>query len=33
MPAEVIITTGERTLLGYLLKPLSNRFALSFKEE
>jgi protease secretion system membrane fusion protein len=33
MPADVVITTGERTLLGYLLKPLTNRIAVSFKEE
>jgi len=33
MPADVIITTGERTLLGYLLKPLTGRMATSFKEQ
>lgn len=33
MPAEVIITTGERTLLSYLLKPLVSRVAVSLKEE
>ena len=33
MPAEVIIKTGERTLLTYLLKPLLKRMAASLKEE
>lgn len=33
MPAEVIILTGERTLLGYLLHPLTRRVAASLKEE
>lgn len=33
MPAEVIIRTGERTLLTYLLHPLSKRLAASMKEE
>lgn len=33
MPADVVITTGERTLLGYLLKPLTGRIAVSFKEQ
>jgi len=33
MPADIVITTGERTMLGYLLKPLTSRFALSFKEQ
>lgn len=33
MPAEIVITTGERTLLGYLLKPLTGRIAVSFKEQ
>ena len=32
MPAEVIIKTGERTLLEYLLQPLTDSFARSFKE-
>jgi HlyD family type I secretion membrane fusion protein len=33
MPADVIIRTGERTLLEYLCKPLLDRFARSLKEE
>ena len=32
MPAEVLIKTGERTLLDYLLRPLLDAFARSFKE-
>lgn len=33
MPVEVIIKTGERTLLQYLLQPLTKRFAGAMKEE
>lgn len=33
MPAEVIIKTGERSLLTYLLNPLTKRLAASMKEE
>ena len=33
MPAEVIIKTGERSLLTYLLSPLMRRVAASLKEE
>lgn len=33
MPAQVIIKTGERTLLTYLLHPLLKRMAASLKEE
>lgn len=33
MPAEVLIKTGERTLLNYFIKPFSNMFARSFNEE
>lgn len=33
MPAEVIIKTGERSLLTYLLHPLVKRIAASMKEE
>jgi epimerase transport system membrane fusion protein len=33
MPAEVLINTGERTLLGYLLDPLKDTFARSFIED
>lgn len=33
MPAEVIIKTGERSLLTYLLHPLLKRIAASMKEE
>lgn len=33
MPTEVIIKTGERTFMEYLLRPFFNRFALSMKEK
>lgn len=33
MPAEVVFKTGERTLLTYLLHPLTKRVAASMKEE
>jgi protease secretion system membrane fusion protein len=33
MPAEVVFRTGERSLLTYLLHPLTKRFAASMKEE
>jgi epimerase transport system membrane fusion protein len=33
MPAEVLINTGERTLLRYLLDPLANSFARAFIED
>jgi membrane fusion protein, protease secretion system len=33
MPVEVILKTGERSLLAYLLQPLTRRFAASLKEE
>jgi len=33
MPAEVVIKTGERTVLTYLLHPLMKRMAASMKEE
>lgn len=33
MPVEVIVKTGERSLLTYLLNPLSKRIAASMKEE
>lgn len=32
MPADVVIKTGERTFLGYLLKPLLNRMQFAFTE-
>jgi HlyD family secretion protein len=32
MPADVLISTGERTMLQYLLQPLSDRFAKSMRE-
>ena len=32
MPAEVVILTGERTLLDYLLDPLTDTFRLAFRE-
>lgn len=31
MPVDVIVKTGERTFMSYLLKPLTDRFALAFK--
>lgn len=33
MPVEVVFKTGERTLLAYLLHPLTKRMAASMKEE
>tara|TARA_B100000795_G_scaffold266933_1_gene250908 strand:+ start:1125 stop:2243 length:1119 start_codon:yes stop_codon:yes gene_type:complete len=33
MPAEVIISTGERTLMQYLSKPVTDAFARSFLED
>jgi protease secretion system membrane fusion protein len=33
MPAEVIFITGERSMLTYLLHPLTKRIAASMKEE
>ena len=33
MPAEVIFLTGERSMLTYLLSPLTKRLAASMKEE
>ena len=33
MPAEVVIKTGERSMLKYLLNPLTKRLAGSMKEE
>jgi len=33
MPVEVILKTGEHTLISYLMKPLLNRLAISFKGE
>jgi protease secretion system membrane fusion protein len=33
MPAEAVIKTGERTLLTYLLHPLTKRLARAMKEE
>ena len=32
MPADVVVKTGERTLLHYLLRPLMQRFSRSLKE-
>jgi protease secretion system membrane fusion protein len=31
MPVDVIVKTGERTFMSYLLKPLTDKFALAFK--
>jgi HlyD family type I secretion membrane fusion protein len=33
MPADVLITTGERTLLQYLLDPIRDSFARAFREK
>ena len=33
MQAEVVIKTGERSMLTYLLNPLTKRLAASMKEE
>jgi protease secretion system membrane fusion protein len=33
MPVEVIFLTGQRSLLTYLLSPLTKRLAASMKEE
>jgi protease secretion system membrane fusion protein len=33
MPVEVVFVTGERSLLKYLLSPLTKRIAASMKEE
>lgn len=33
MPAEVLINTGERTLVEYLMQPLTNAFARAFIED
>lgn len=33
MPVEVIVKTGQRTVLEYLVKPISDMFARAFKEE
>jgi protease secretion system membrane fusion protein len=33
MPAEIVIKTGERSMLTYLLHPLLKRVATSLKEE
>ncbi len=31
MPVDVVIKTGERSFLSYLIKPITDKFALSFK--
>jgi HlyD family secretion protein len=33
MPAEVIVPTGERTVMNYLIRPLSNRANSAFREK
>jgi protease secretion system membrane fusion protein len=33
MPIEIVIKTGERSLLTYLMHPLTKRMAASMKEE
>ena len=32
MPVEVVVKSGERTFVSYLLKPLTDRFAAAFKD-
>jgi protease secretion system membrane fusion protein len=32
MPADVVVKTGERSMLNYLLRPLLKRFSESMKE-
>jgi hypothetical protein len=32
MPADVLILTGDRTMLQYLVQPLMDRFATSMRE-
>jgi protease secretion system membrane fusion protein len=32
MPVEVVVKSGERTFMSYLIKPLTDRFAASFKD-
>jgi len=32
MPVEAFVQTGERTLLSYLMKPLSDQFMRAFRE-
>jgi protease secretion system membrane fusion protein len=32
MPVDVVIKSGERSFISYLLKPLSDKFATAFKE-
>lgn len=32
MPADVLVKTGERSFMSYLLKPLSDKFARAFKD-
>lgn len=32
MPVEIVVKTGERTFMSYLLKPLSDRVSRSFKD-
>jgi multidrug efflux pump subunit AcrA (membrane-fusion protein) len=33
MPAETMIVTGERTMMEYLLQPVSDTFRAAFREE
>jgi hypothetical protein len=33
MPADVMILTGKRTALTYLISPITNSIARAFKEE
>jgi HlyD family secretion protein len=32
MPAEIFVQTGERAVLSYLVKPLSDQIARAFRE-
>jgi HlyD family secretion protein len=33
MPAEVYVQTGERSVLSYFVKPLTDQLARTFREE
>ncbi|MEH2483982.1 multidrug efflux pump subunit AcrA (membrane-fusion protein) [Nitrobacteraceae bacterium AZCC 2146] len=33
MPAEAFIATGDRTVLSYLMKPIGDQIARSFREQ
>jgi membrane fusion protein, type I secretion system len=33
MPVEAFVQTGDRTMMSYLMKPLSDQFMRSFREK